>query len=226
MRMLTSDFTGYVMKTISVLVLTLAAVTASAQDKAPSYKIKGEAIEACECDIFCPCVWKKDVTFEQCRTLIAWVISEGSYGETDLKGVTFVLALTKSGKNIVKTMGQWEGIIYVSDKASEAQKKAVVDFASGKWGKAFSKIDVKSAPIETKIEAETRSLTIGKIANLKITALKGGNGKIPVIENPPFSLYPKLYCAQSDVHTYDDGVSKWDFTGRNAFYGPFEYTDK
>lgn len=211
------------MRSLTVSLLALAALAGMAQDKPTPYSIKGEAFEACECDTYCPCVWKKDVTFEQCRALVIWNVSEGSYGKTDLKGVTFVLALTKSAKNLVKAMGSWEGILYVSDKATDDQKKAVVEFASGKWGKAFAKIDVKSVPVEVKIEAEAKELKMGKIADLKISALKGGNGKVPVIENPPFSLYPKLFCAQAGVHRYDDGTTQWDFSGRNAFYGPFEY---
>jgi hypothetical protein len=38
-----------------------------------------------------------------------------------------------------------------------------------------------------------------------------------------FALIPKLWCAKAPVHTYDDGTNKWDFSGKNAYYGPFEY---
>jgi hypothetical protein len=212
------------MKTLIAAIAILSCLPLSPQDKkAAAYSFKGEEFEACSCDVYCPCVWEKDATFEQCRSLLVWNVSEGKYGDTDLKGVTFVVALTKSGKNIVKEMGKWEGVIYVDSKATEEQKKAAVAFLSGKWGKAFAKIDVKSEPMEIKIESEKKSLTIGKIAKLEITALKGGNGKVPTIENPPFSLIPKIWCAKADVHTYDDGTNKWDFSGKNAYYGPFEY---
>lgn len=29
---------------------------------------------------------------------------------------------------------------------------------------------------------------------------------------------PEHFCAQADVHTYNDGVSSWSFPGRNGFY--------
>lgn len=32
--------------------------------------------------------------------------------------------------------------------------------------------------------------------------------------------------AQADAHMYNDGTTQWDFKGRNAFYGPFDYSDK
>jgi hypothetical protein len=50
-------------------------------------------------------------------------------------------------------------------------------------------------------------------------------GKVTAIENPPLAMYPKLYCARADVHTYSGDLA-WDFSGRNAFYGPFEYSSK
>ena len=157
---------------------------------------------------------------------MVWHVASGSYGATDLQGTTFAVVLTKSGKNVVQTMGKWEGIIYVGDKASEAQKQALVAILSGKWGKAFAKIDVQSAPMDFKSHGDQREATIGKIATLKMTGIAGSGGKVPSIENPPFALIPKLYCAKTETHTFDNGTSKWDFSGRNAFYGPFEYKNE
>jgi hypothetical protein len=212
------------MSVAAVALIAFGGVSQAApQDKPVSYRIQGEQMEGCECDSVCPCVWAKDVSFQDCRGILAWHVSSGTYGGTDLKGVTFCVALRKTGKNVVKTMGTWEGTIYVGDNATEAQKNAAVGFLSGKWGKAFAKVDVKSAQIEFKTEGEQRELMIGKLATLKIAGIPGGNGKVPSIENPPFSLIPKMSCAIASVHTYEDGGAKWDFAGRNGFYGPFEY---
>jgi hypothetical protein len=197
----------------------------AAQEKTP-YSIKGEAIEACECAAVCPCIWTKDATFGECRGTVAFAISSGSFGKTDLKGIVFAMTVTKSGKNMVQGLGKWEGALYISDKASAEQKKAVEEFVKAKWGGVYAKLDVKSAAMETKIEADRRELTMGKISTIKIAALKNQDGTSPVIENPPFSLYPKLHCAKAEVHTYDDGTSKWDFAGHNAFFGAFDYSSK
>jgi len=196
---------------------------ACAQDKKGSYAIRGQEVEACECDSVCPCVWAKDNTFGDCRAVMIWQIDSGSSGSTELQGVAFAVVLTKSGKNIIQSMGKWEGTIYVSDKASDEQKNAIVAILSVKWGKAFAKIDVRSAPMELKADGHRREARIGKVAALKMTGLAGAGGQVPSIENPPFALIPKLYCAKADTHTFDDGSVKWDFSGRNAFYGPFEY---
>src|SRR5215510_14854502 len=120
---------------------------AMAKAKSP-YAIAGDFVEGCECDSVCPCVFAHDVTFNDCLATVAWRIREGRYGGTDLDAINFALALTKSGKNVPKTMGSWEGVIYISSSATAAQKNAVVDILSSNWGKAFKKVDVKSESVE------------------------------------------------------------------------------
>ncbi|HXX93619.1 MAG TPA: DUF1326 domain-containing protein [Planctomycetota bacterium] len=204
--------------------LVILGLLATLQDK-PEYSFGGEAFEACECESVCPCVWTKDASFADCRATVVWSSIQGSFGKTDLKGSTFALGVIKSDHNMLRGMGKWEGVLYVSDTMSADQRHAIEKFFRGKWGAAFSKLEVKTVPMETKLEADHKELRMGKIATVKISAIKNADGKVPAIENPPFSLYPKLYCAKADVNTYDDG-SKWDFSGRNAFYGPFEYSSK
>jgi hypothetical protein len=217
--------------TAAVLALASAACESTGKTHEPpmakakaAYSISGDQAEGCECESVCPCVFTHDVTFADCRGLMVWHVTEGTYGKTNLSGVNFAVALTKSGKNVVKAMGSWEGVIYVSSAATKEQKDAVVDILASNWGKAFAKIDVKSVPIEFRKIGEERETAVGEIAVLKTAPLKGSDGKVPAIENAPFKLIPKLYCATSTVNTYKDGADKtWDFKGRNAFYGPFEY---
>lgn len=211
------------------LALALVAIQKPAAHEKPvsdhtPYRIRGEQVEACECEVYCPCVFQKDATLDQCRGVIAWRIAEGTYGKTDLKGLQFAAALTKSGKNLEKVLGHWEGVAYVSDKATDDQKKAVQAILESEFGPAFGKLEVKTSSIAIQGEPGHYDVSIGKIATVQVSALKGANGQVPVIENAPSPIVlPKLYCARADVHTYDDGTSKWDFAGHNAFYGPFEF---
>jgi len=195
---------------------------AMAKAKAP-YLIKGDQVEGCECTSVCPCVFANDVPFGDCRGSMVWHIREGHYGATDLSGLSFALALTKSGKNVPKAMGHWEGIIYVDSKASTEQKAGIVDFLSTNWGKAFAKIDVRSEPIDFKKDGDKYEVRVGKVGELKTTPLKGGDGKVPTIHHATFSLIPVLHCATTTENTYSDGAVKWDFKDRNSFYGPFDY---
>jgi hypothetical protein len=189
-----------------------------------SYSLVGDQVEGCECMSVCPCVFAHDVTFADCRGTMAWHIASGRYGDQDLSGINFAIVLTKSGKNVPKTMGQWEGVIYVSSNASASQKAAIVDILSTNWGKAFSKVDVKSEPIEFHKEGERYTVKIGKVSTLKTAPIPGGGGKTPTIQHATFSLIPVLHCATTTENTYDDGAgTKWDFKDRNSFFGAFDY---
>ncbi len=220
------------MKSLSALVaLGFAAAGCAGADhsqsmakaKAP-YTLKGDQVEGCECSSVCPCVFAQDVTFADCRGIMAWHVREGKYGGTDLGGINFAVVLTKSGKNVPKAMGSWEGIIYVSSNATADQKAGVVDFLSTNWGKAFAKVDVRSEAIDFKSEGEKHEVRIGKIYVLKSAPLPGAGGVAPTIEHATFSLIPVLHCAISTENTYDDGKgTKWDFKDRNSFFGPFDY---
>jgi hypothetical protein len=212
------------MRLLIIACILGAPVLFRVQDKPESYSVKGEEFEGCECDIYCPCIWSKDASADQCRGILAFRFNEGTYGKTDMKGVVFAVALTKSGKNLEKTLGKWEGVLYLSDKAGEDQNKAAAAILKKEFGEAFAKLETRKEPIEFKGKPGQYELSIGKIATLKISALKGSNGQVPCIKNAPSPLaFPEIYCAKADVHTYDDGTTKWDFAGRNGFYSPIEF---
>lgn len=211
---------------LALAVLSLLCAGES-QDKTP-YLMKGMQIEGCECDVYCPCIFSKDATGLDCRSISGWMIQEGNYGKTDLKGLVFAAALTKSGKNIEKAMGKWEGILYLPEKATEEQRKGIESILKEEVGGAFSKLEVKTADVRIACPTpDHHEVTIGKLGELKITGLKGANGQVPVIENAPSPVaLPKTFCAKADVNAYNDGVTKWDFAGRNGFYGMFEMKSK
>jgi hypothetical protein len=207
--------------------LLASCATAAEQAKTEPYAIKGMSFEGCECESVCPCYFQNDATFNDCRGVLAWKVDEGKYGKVDLKGAVFAAALLKSGKNIEKVLGKWEGVVYLSDKSSDEQKAAITAILKAELGGAFGKLDVKTAPLSVKCEGDKHEVEIGKIATLKIAGIKAPNGKVTSIENAssPLAL-PKAYCAKSTVNRYDDGAAKWDFAGRNGFYGEFEMKSK
>ncbi|MEK7468821.1 MAG: DUF1326 domain-containing protein [Planctomycetota bacterium] len=80
--------------------------TADTSGKPGAFHVRGDQVEACECDSVCPCIFEKDVTHEQCQGWLALAIREGSYEGTDLAGVTCAIALLKTEKNLGKSMGK------------------------------------------------------------------------------------------------------------------------
>lgn len=210
---------------LAVAVAAVFAAGCATSGSGASGGVRGDHVEACECDTYCPCVFSKDATAGECRGIMAWHATEGSFEGTSLAGVTWAASLTKSGKNVEKSLGKLEGVLFLPEKATEAQRKAIGDMMKKDMGAAFAKMDVKVTSIELKGELGHNELTVGKMITVKISPLKGVNGKVPVLENCPSPLTaatPKIYCGKADVHLYDDGSSKWDFAGHNAYYSMFQ----
>jgi hypothetical protein len=160
--------------------------TAKEQARAEPYHLKGTSFEGCECESVCSCVFRNDASYNDCRGILAWKVDEGSYGKTDLQGLVFAAALTKSGKNMEQALGKWEGVVYLSDKSTDEQRKAVTEVLQAELGADFGKLEIKTAPLTVNCEGERHSIAIGQVGTLRIIAIKGASGKVPVIENAPF----------------------------------------
>jgi hypothetical protein len=192
----------------------------------PEYVVKVHEFEGCECNPVCPCVFSSDTTFGDCRGITVFIF-KGKYGSTVLRNVSCVLVFTWAGKNMEATMGNWKGVLYTSDTGTAAELEAIHGLLRAMMGQAFAALEERTAPIKIKREKDLHDLTVGKVAHLRIRALRGQNGKISKILNAPSPLaYPVMACAVAEVHTYDDGKSSWDFAGRNGFYADFDLSNQ
>jgi hypothetical protein len=185
--------------------------------------VVGDYVEGCECRSVCPCLWKEDATFDDCRAVMAWKVETGEYSGTPLGGVTFAAALTKSGKNVETVLGSLEGILYLPADATPAQRDAVRAMMSAQLGPAFAKLEERTAVVTFVTDGERRHVEIEGIAKLDTEPIYGATGAVASIDNPPSILgLPKNYLAIATTSRYDDGEQSWDFAGRNSFYGRFE----
>jgi hypothetical protein len=197
------------------------------QDGTREYRISGEHVEGCECRSVCPCVFEQDATGDECRAILAYRISEGSYGDVDLDGLVFAFSSTQMGKNIGKSAGRWEGVLYLPSSAREEQRRGLSEIFKREMGSLFAKLEEKVVDLKLTGEDGAYELTIGDVGRLKTRPILGANGKPTLVKNPPSPLaLEKNYCAIAEVHTYDDAGNRWDFAGRNAFYGPFTMESK
>lgn len=93
------------------------------------WRIRGIEFAACNCDWGCPCQFNALPTKGHCTGGLAMRIDEGWFGETRLDGVVWGLT------------GEWPGpihhgggklLIYVDDRASQAQQDAIIELGLGK----------------------------------------------------------------------------------------------
>jgi hypothetical protein len=145
------------------------------------WHIEGEWYKNCNCDPGCPCDFNQRPTHGHCSGIVAMRITKGHFGDTDLSDVKW--------GGIV----QWPGALhegngevqpFVDSAASEEQRAAIFEIASGQHGdplmEVFSFIcptvhEPLIAPIEWKFDIESRSgyLRVGDAVESEVETLRG-----------------------------------------------------
>ena len=149
-----------------------------------SWKIRGELILSCNCDVFCPCVislGKSDPTYKVCHTWWGLHIDEGHAGDEPLDGLSVGVLMDIPGP---LAEGKWSVALYIDERASDAAAQALTEILSGKAGGTtgwFSImvaefLGVKRVPIDFKQVGKGWSFNIHKIVDGMIEPIEGANG--------------------------------------------------
>ena len=108
-----------------------------------SWKISGDMVLSCNCDVFCPCVaslGKARPTYGYCQAWGALKIKQGFVGEETLDGLNLAFMLDIPGR---MSEGNRTSAIYVDERANEAVAEYLAaimkgDFSAGKFARAHS----------------------------------------------------------------------------------------
>src|SRR5215831_10410019 len=100
---------------LAVLVIGFVALGAPPRAAAPNWHIIATVAESCSCTVSCSCNFGGEPNRNPCEGNRLIAVKSGHYENVDLSGVSFLVTFT---------MRSWSKI-YVSDKVSAAQEKAV-----------------------------------------------------------------------------------------------------
>lgn len=107
---------------IGIWIAFSSVMAASAETK--DWVLKANYVDACSCDMACPCIFGGASTRGFCKGATLVQINEGHYGEVDLAGVT-VLAVYNGG--------EWIKFL-VSENATKEQTNIIAEFSQ--WRRA------------------------------------------------------------------------------------------
>jgi hypothetical protein len=150
------------------------------ENGAVAWQIKGEEVGSCSCDWACPCQFEGDPTHGYCQVVGCIQIEEGNFGDVDLSGVSFGILVSFPGP-LYEGNGSIQPIL--DEAASDEQRDAIVQMASGQHGGAFFEVFssicpdlheplVTSIEVESDREARTARIRLGDIAQTSIEPIK------------------------------------------------------
>lgn len=202
------------------------------------WRIHGESINSCNCDIGCPCQFNSLPTQGHCRATMAVRVDEGHFGDTDLAGVLFGLLAAWPGP-IHEGGGEVQPII--DSSATEEQRNAILAIMAGEHTDPGATIfnvfaavidtihDPVFAPVtfECDIEERTGRFSVSGIVDLACEPIRNpvtGETHRARIDIPNGFEYTIAEVAAGTTHTGDDAAVELDWTSTHAHLNELHWT--
>jgi hypothetical protein len=189
------------------------------------YTLEGTLIEACSCNVLCPCWIGEDPDLGECYAIVAYHIDTGQVGGLDVSGRSVVL-ITHIPGNVLA--GDWEVVVLVDDQADPEQLDALVKVFSGQLGGPLADFaqligtvkGVESVPISHQVRGGTGTLEIPGIVQAEMEPYRSPTGEVTTLRDSIFSTIPGTpawvsKASRNQVNLPRYGMS-WEFEGRNA----------
>jgi len=171
------------------------------------WSVAGEYMEACSCNLLCPCIPQNmttAATHDFCKVALAFEIETGKFGDTVLNGARFVMFA--ESKAIMGT-GDWIGGLVIDSSATDDQVAAIGAIAGADGGGPLAMFGplvsdfrgVERHPIEFIKDGKTVSVKIDGILDQEVVGIDSlsSEGECIVIDNTAHPVNKRLNLASA-----------------------------
>ena len=196
------------------------------------WKIAGDLVLSCNCDVFCPCVvslGKAEPTRGVCHTWWGLHIEQGHAGDEPLDELNAMVLMDVPGP---LAEGKWAVGLYIDERANDAARQALTDILSGAAGGTtgwFSImvgdfLGVKHVPIHFEKKGKGWRFEVPKIIDGAVEPIEGASGDgATMITNSKYWMAPDITVCQSTRSRLRDWGRNWDLSGMSAEYARIEW---
>jgi hypothetical protein len=190
------------------------------------YQFQGTLLEACNCDVLCPCWIGEDPDNGSCSSVVAYHFDTGTIRGIDVSGFTIANVVFIPGNVLA---GNWKQVMLVDDRATDEQAQAIVDAFSGKLGGPLAdlaqligeRLGVVRAAISHEIHEGRGTLRVdGDKVIAEMEPYRGPDGSVTTLSNSIFSTVPgsPAWVGRAERFAVNMPEHGWtyEFTGRNA----------
>lgn len=190
------------------------------------YSLEGTLIEACSCNVNCPCWIGEDPDLGECFAVVAYGIEHGQIRGLDVSGLNLVLICHIPGNVLA---GNWAVVGLVDERGTEEQRAALLDAFTGKLGGPLGDLwtaligevkGVEFVPISHEVANGAGTLRIPGIVETEMEPYRGPDGSVTTLQNSVFSTVPgsPAWIAKASVNqvSLPQYGMAWEYAGRNA----------
>ncbi len=205
------------MRTFAVLIVLCSLVlTVPSRAQAPNWHLTATVAESCSCTVSCPCNFGGEPSHMPCEGNRIISIEQGHVDDVDLAGVQLLVTFN---------MRTWSKV-YVSDKVSDRQMKAVealMPLAFAGFQKGL--LSFTKAPITMEM-TESRVRFSGPESAVDMEVMRGFNGKAVKVLNLPAAVFQDYTQFRSVSHTHTSATHSWKHSGTNGFVSKWDVGSK
>ncbi len=197
------------------------------------YDLRGIFVEACDCNVICPCWFDDDPDDGECTGTVAWHVEQGDVDGVDVSGLTAVSISYHSGH---RHSGRWRVALFIDDTATAEQEQALADVFTGKKGGPLAELAeltgevtaVLRVPIKLTHNDGGTTLTAGKAVKVALKPLVGATDRITTVADSALAvvLGTPAEVGRSSSYRLDLQGEGFDLNlrGRSANRGRFAYS--
>ena len=197
------------------------------------WRISGEIVLSCNCDVFCPCVislGKAQPSQGVCHTWWGLRIHEGHAGDESLDGLNIAAVMDIPGP---LAHGDWAVGLYIDERATPAAVERLTEILTGQAGGTTGwfrivisrLLGTRQVPITFEDTDKGWSVQIPKIIDGTVEPITGAAGEGETRgTNSAYWVAPDVVVCSGTRSRYRDWGRNWDLSGLSAEYAKVKWS--
>ena len=198
-----------------------------------AYRLEGDLLEVCNCDVLCPCWIGEDPDRGHCDSALAYRINSGAVGGARRRWGHHGLGGEDPGQRLRRAAGG--GSSTSTRRASEAQAEVLVEAMTGRLGGPLADLAAlvgddlppQRAEIVFDLHEGQGRFAIAGVSEAVMAPYRGGDGNVTTLNNSAFSTIPgsPAYVAKAERFRLRHVALGLDLElqGKNAIQGSFRF---
>ena len=191
-------------------------------------------LQTCNCDYGCPCEFSAPPTTGSCEGLGAWRIERGKYEELSLDGLGLGFAAKWPG---AIHEGNGTVLLFVDEKASAAQREALLAIGSGAAGglpfeilaTTFTTLlEPRFVPFDFHLDGLQSSVRVGDGMRIALEPIKNPVTREPeqvAIHHGTGFIFKIAECASAREGAVDEKEMKFSYPDKAGFVSRIHYAN-
>jgi hypothetical protein len=196
-----------------------------------SYEMRGQFLEACDCQVMCPCWFEQDPDVSECTGMVAWYVEHGQINGVDVSGLSTV-SVSHHGGN--RHGAKARVALFIDERATDEQAAALSDAFTGKEGGPLEELAdmtdevsaVERAGIRFSSAGGSRKVTVGQSVTAEMKPVTGSTDRITTVADSALATVLGTPAKVGRSTRYKVELAPefdLDLEGRSANRGRFAY---